>query len=100
MLVDCITSSFNLLLELSVILKCRLCTSLSCSLQVSIWAPSLGFTLLFGSLIVKTWRIYYIFGKITARGFNKAKFKVKACSSSGLRELGGNPHTEEAREKR
>ena len=45
------------------------------------------------------YRIYYIFGKITARGFNKAKFKVKACSSSGLRELGGNPHTEEAREK-
>ena len=51
------------------------------SLQVSIWAPSLGFTLLFGSLIVKTWRIYHIFGKIMAKKFNKAKFKVRMIVS-------------------
>ena len=49
--------------------------------QASVWAPSLGFTLLFGSLVVKTWRIYYIFGKINAKNFNKAQFKVRACAS-------------------
>ena len=54
------------------------------SLQASIWAPSLGFTLLFGSLVVKTWRIYHIFGKITARNLNKAQFKVKVRSYVGM----------------
>ena len=45
-------------------------------IQATIWVPSIGFTLLFGSLIVKTWRIYYIFRQINAKDFNKAKFKV------------------------
>ena len=81
-LVDCITSA---LYFATLTLPCYStppCNSLLHSLQASIWAPSLGFTLLFGSLIVKTWRIYYIFGKITQRSLNKAqiKFKVRACA--------------------
>ena len=59
------------------------CVTFSC-LQASIWVPTLGFTLLFGSLIVKTWRIYYIFGQINAKSFNKAKFKVSVCLSGGI----------------
>ena len=67
--------------------------------QASLWVPSIGFTLLFGSLIVKTWRIYYIFRQINAKDFNKAKFKVSVSvlsstlawcwqGSGGLRGLG------------
>ena len=56
----------------------------SCFLQTSIWAPSLGFTLLFGSLVVKTWRIYHIFGKITVNNLKKAQFKVKVRAFAGM----------------
>jgi len=54
------------------------------SLQASIWAPSLGFTLLFGSLVVKTWRIYHIFGKITVKNLKNAQFKVKVRAYAGM----------------
>ena len=82
MLVECITSNSATRHWLIVLKKVSGWLTYLClrSLQVSIWAPSLGFTLLFGSLVVKTWRIYHIFGKITARNLNNAQFKIKVRS--------------------
>ena len=34
------------------------------SLQAVIWLATIGFSLLFGTMLAKTWRVYYIFRSI------------------------------------
>ena len=43
------------------------------SLQFDLWLGSLGFTLIFGGILVRTWRIHYIFNRIVV---SKVKAKV------------------------
>ena len=34
------------------------------NLQATIWLAAIGFSLLFGTMLAKTWRVYYIFRSV------------------------------------
>ena len=53
-----------LLVGLVVLQACFVCIWLLiflCIIQTRLWIASIAFTLLFGTIFVKTWRVYYIF---------------------------------------
>ena len=49
-------------------------------LQFQLWLGSLGFTLIFGGILVRTWRIHFIFNRIVT---SKIKAKVNPVWMGG-----------------
>ena len=47
------------------------CVSYNLLLQIQLWLGSLGFTLIFGGILVRTWRIHYIFNHIVVSKIRK-----------------------------
>ena len=49
----------------------NLCTVSKLLSQIELWLGSLGFTLIFGGILVRTWRIHYIFNYIVVGKINQ-----------------------------